>query len=151
VVAKLFNICQPDRAYFGEKDAQQLVVVRRMVRDLNFPVEIVPCPTVREADGLAMSSRNALLTAEQRRQAPVLYNALAEARKLIETGARDSMALKQVMADVLSRADLAQVDYVEIVDAETLSPVETIQGECLIALAVRFGQVRLIDNIRVTV
>lgn len=150
VVAKLFNICQPDRAYFGEKDAQQLVVVRRMVQDLNFPIEIVPCPTVREPDGLAMSSRNMLLTREQRQQAPALYKALKEADRLIKTGVKDTATLKEAIAAVLGEASLGQVDYIEIVDADTLAPVETVQGECLIALAVRFGEVRLIDNIRVT-
>ncbi|MCX8033096.1 MAG: pantoate--beta-alanine ligase [Thermoleophilia bacterium] len=150
VVAKLFNICQPDRAYFGEKDAQQLVVVKRMVQDLNFPIEIVPCSTVREPDGLAMSSRNMLLTREQRQQAPMLYKALKEAERLIKTGVKDTTALKQAIATVLGEASLGQVDYIEIVDAETLAPMETVWGECLIALAVRFGEVRLIDNIRVT-
>jgi pantoate--beta-alanine ligase len=151
VVSKLFNICGPDRAYFGEKDAQQLAVITRMVRDLNFRVQIVPCPTVREADGLAISSRNIRLTPKERAQAPALYRALFAARERVEEGEREAAALEGHIRSVLAEAPLAEVEYVEIVNAEDLSPVTTIEGECLIALAVHFGETRLIDNIRVSV
>jgi pantoate--beta-alanine ligase len=147
VVAKLLNICRPDRAYFGEKDAQQLVVVTRMVRDLDMDVEIVPCPIVREPDGLAMSSRNVRLTAEQRSQAPLLHRALISARKALQEGERDAVTLQNVVRSVLAEATLGQVDYVEVVDKGDLSPVTAVKGDCLLALAVRFGDTRLIDNI----
>jgi pantoate--beta-alanine ligase len=151
VVTKLLNICRPDRAYFGEKDAQQLAVIRKMARDLDMPVEIVSCPTVREADGLAMSSRNFRLSAEQRAQAPVLYHALMAARTAVENGERDSGRLRDLMCAVIADADLAEIDYVEVVDSETLAPVTLIDRDCLLALAVYFGSVRLIDNLTVTV
>lgn len=147
VVTKLLNICRPDRAYFGEKDAQQLVVVTRMARDLNLAVEIVPCPTVREADGLALSSRNARLTAEQRQEAPVLYRALLAARELLHGGERDAAVLDGTVRSVLAEATLGRIDYVEIVNKADLSPVVTVRGECLVAVAVWFGDTRLIDNI----
>ena len=150
VVTKLFNICRPDRAYFGEKDAQQLAVITRMTRDLDMRVQIVACPTVREADGLAMSSRNARLTRAQRKQAPALYRALRAAQDLVRGGERDAARLDAAMREILAEAPLGEVDYVEIVQADDLTPVVTIMGECLIALAVRFGDVRLIDNIRLT-
>jgi len=150
VVAKLFNICQPDQAYFGEKDAQQLAVVQRMTRDLNFPIRIVPCPTVREADGLAMSSRNQRLTPEGRAQAPVLYRALEMGRRLVEAGERRVEVLKQAMTAILAEAPLAELDYLEVVRADDLAPVDLVAGECLIAVAARFGDVRLIDNVRVS-
>ena len=150
VVTKLFNVCQPDRAYFGEKDAQQLAVITRMTRDLDMRVQIVPCPTVRESDGLAMSSRNARLTAEHRAQAPVLYRALCAARDLVSGGERDVAALDRAIREILAQAPAGLVDYVEIVDTDTLAPVATIARTCLIALAVKFGDVRLIDNIRVS-
>jgi pantoate--beta-alanine ligase len=151
VVAKLFAICHPDRAYFGEKDAQQLAVIKRMVRDLNTRVEIVPCAIVREADGLAMSSRNVRLTPEQRAQAPVLHRSLSAARAAIDAGKRDAAVLDGLMRAKLAEAPLGAIDYVEMVRADDLIPVRRIAGECLIALAVRFGDVRLIDNIRVDV
>jgi pantoate--beta-alanine ligase len=150
VVSKLFAICRPDRAYFGEKDAQQLAVIKRMVRDLNTPVQIVPCPTVREADGLAMSSRNVRLTPEQRAQAPVLHRALELARELVRKGERDAATLDGAIRSVLVEAPLGVVDYVEIVDTADLTPISTIAGESLIAVAVRFGDVRLIDNLAVS-
>ena len=146
VVAKFFNICEPDKAYFGQKDAQQLAIIRRMVRDLNMRPEIVACPTVREVDGLAMSSRNAYLTPEERRQAVVLNQALRAAERLVGEGERDPGVLDAAMRQVLASAPLADVDYVAIVDAENLRPVPTVVGECLVALAVRFGGTRLIDN-----
>jgi pantoate--beta-alanine ligase len=149
VVAKLFAICQPDRAYFGEKDAQQLAVIQRMVRDLNMRVEIVPCPTVREPDGLAMSSRNARLKPEHRAQAPALYRALTAAQAAVAAGETDVAAIDGLIRTVLAQAPPGEVEYVELVRAVDLKPVTRVAGECLIALAVRFGDVRLIDNMRV--
>jgi len=146
VVSKLFNIVQPDAAYFGQKDAQQLAVLRRMVRDLDFPIEIVGCPTVREPDGLAMSSRNAMLLADERRRALVLYRALCEARERIEGGERDPAAVLSQMERVVATGDPAGVDYISIVDPESMQPVQRIEGPVLIALAVRIGGTRLIDN-----
>jgi pantoate--beta-alanine ligase len=151
VVAKLLNICQPDRAYFGEKDAQQLAVIRRMVRDLDLPTEIVACPTVREPDGLALSSRNVRLAAAERAQAPVLFRALSGALTLIENGERDVHRVRDEICAVIAEADLAEIDYVEIVRGDDLTPIETLSGPCLIALAVKFGSVRLIDNVTVEV
>ena len=150
VVAKLFDICRPNRAYFGQKDAQQLAVIRRMVRDLDMEVEIVACPTVREPDGLAMSSRNRRLTAPQRAQSAALYRALLVAEALVRDGEREAAVLDDAVRRVLAEADLARIDYVEIVRANDLSPVATVSGECLIALAVWFGDTRLIDNVVVT-
>jgi pantoate--beta-alanine ligase len=150
VVTKLFNICQPDRAYFGEKDAQQLAVITRMVRDLDMRVDIVACPTVREADGLTMSSRNTRLTAKQRGQAPLLYRALTVAGDLVGDGERDPAVLESAMRKILAKARLGEVDYIEIVRADDLTPVTTLEGECMIALAVWFDDVRLIDHITVT-
>lgn len=150
VVIKLLNICQPHRAYFGEKDAQQLAVITRMARDLDLRTEIVPCPTVREADGLAMSSRNTRLSAAERAQAPLLYKALSGARDLVGEGERDPARLDAAVRAILAEAPLGKVDYVEIVRADDLAPVATLAGRVLVALAVRFGDVRLIDNIRLT-
>ncbi len=151
VVTKLLSICQPDRVYLGEKDAQQLAVVERMVRDLNLRVEVVPCPIVREADGLAISSRNVRLTTEARAQAPALNRALQVALAAVEAGERNAVRLQEAIREVLAGALLGEVDYVEIVDAADLTPLELLHGTCLIALAVRFGPVRLIDNVSVTV
>lgn len=146
VVAKLFHIVQPDRAYFGQKDAQQLAVIRRMVRDLDMPVEIVGCPTVREPDGLAMSSRNAYLTPAQRRQALCLIEALRHAEQRVRAGQRDARAIEREMADIVRSAGPAQVDYIQVVDLDTLQPVSRIDAPALAALAVRIGATRLIDN-----
>lgn len=151
VVAKLFAICGPDRAYFGEKDAQQLAVIKRMVRELNIPVEVASCPTVRETDGLALSSRNTHLSGAERAEAPVIFRALSAARTLVENGERDAARLKSEIRSVLGDAGLATVDYVEIVDAASLAPVEVLAGRCLIAVAVWFGDTRLIDNLTVEV
>ena len=152
VVGKLLNICGPDRAYFGEKDAQQLAVIRRMVHDLDMRVEIVPCPTVREADGLAMSSRNVRLAPEERAQAPALYRALTAAKNLVAEGERDVATVEGTIRGMLAfEAPLGRVDYIEIVRADDLSPVTTASGQCLMALAVFFGGTRLIDNVPVTV
>lgn len=148
VVAKLFNLTQPHRAYFGQKDAQQVVVIKRMADDLNFSLEVVVCPTVREADGLAMSSRNRKLTPEQRQAAPVLYRALTAAQLAFEKGERDPEVLRQVMRAVLASEPLAEVEYVSLADAETLHELrEPITGNTLVSLAVRISSVRLIDNL----
>lgn len=150
VVTKLFHIVLPDAAYFGQKDAQQAAIIRRMARDLDFPVEIVVRPTVREPDGLAKSSRNVYLTPEQREQAPSLHGALQHAARLIAEGQTDAAAIVQAMrADLRERAPDGEVDYVAIVDPDELQPVEQVAGPVLIALAVRFGRTRLIDNILV--
>ena len=145
VVAKLFNILAPDVAMFGEKDFQQLAIIRRMVRDLNFNIGIIAVPTVREEDGLACSSRNQYLNLEERKQAIVLHKALLAAKDAAKRSANDVVALAQ---RVISKAHLARIDYVEVVDAETLKPVETVGASSVLLLAVFFGNTRLIDNIR---
>ena len=146
IVAKLLNIVQPDEAFFGQKDAQQAVIIQRMAADLDFPVRIVVCPTVREADGLAMSSRNAYLSESERGRAAALYEGLMEAREAIRNGERAPGAVKRIMVARLTRSELA-VDYAEVVDAATLRPVNGIDGLVLIAAAARLGRTRLIDNI----
>lgn len=146
VVTKLFHIVTPDRAYFGQKDAQQLAVIRRMVRDLNFDIEIVGCPIVREADGLAMSSRNTYLNEEERKAALVLSQAVRLGEELIDAGEKDASVIKAKMAAHIEAEPLAKIDYVEIVDAQNLEPVSEIQGEILAAMAVYIGKTRLIDN-----
>ncbi|BDG60514.1 pantothenate synthetase [Caldinitratiruptor microaerophilus] len=151
VVLKLFNIVQPDVAYFGEKDAQQLAIIRRMVRDLNVPVEIVGVPTVRAADGLALSSRNAYLGPEERAAAPVLYRALQLARDRILAGERDPGRVKAAMRECIAAEPQVRIDYVEIVDAGSLQPVERIEGRVLVAVAAFAGPSRLIDNVTVDV
>ena len=148
VVAKLFTILQPDVAMFGEKDFQQLAIMRRMVRDLNFPVEIAGVPTVRESDGLALSSRNQYLSAEERAQAPALHKGLVAAADLAGQGERSSRVLIDHVHGLVRQAPLARIDYVELVDRETLQPVEQAAPGSLLALAVFFGQTRLIDNIQ---
>ena len=147
VVCKLFNIVRPDRAYFGQKDAQQLQVIRRMNADLNLGVELVAMPTVREPDGLAMSSRNAYLTPEQRSAAPVLYAALRAARELYDTGERQAAALRETMQRTLAAEPLASPDYVSVADPDTLAELERIEGAALASLAVHVGSTRLIDNV----
>lgn len=147
VVAKLFNATQPTKAYFGQKDAQQAAVIRRMVLDLNFPLEMVVCPTMREADGLAMSSRNKYLNEAERKAAPVLFRALSAAKEAYEAGERQASALREKMMDVLTAEPLAKVQYVAFTDFDTLEEVELIQGKLLISMAVFFGKTRLIDNI----
>lgn len=146
VVAKLFNLTQPHVAVFGEKDAQQLRIVRRMVRDLDIPVEIVAGPTVREPDGLAMSSRNRYLSADERAQAPCLKRALDEAERRVLAGERDTARLRAAMALEIDRTPMARIDYIELVDDETLEPVATLARPVLAALAVFLGRTRLIDN-----
>jgi len=146
IVLKLFNMSQADVAYFGQKDYQQACVIRRMVEDLNVPVEIRVCPIVREADGLAMSSRNKYLDGGARRRAVVLYKSLCLAEKLVASGQRDATTLVREMEKVIGTAEDARIDYVALVDAETLRPVKRIAGQTLAALAVRIGGTRLIDN-----
>jgi pantoate--beta-alanine ligase len=150
VVAKLFHIVPADKAYFGAKDFQQAAIIRRMVEDLNFPLEVVVCPTVREGDGLAMSSRNGYLTAPQRRQAPALWQALQLAERMIRAERPRAEAVIAAVGDYIARhAPDGVVDYVQIVDPEELSDVETTDGAVLVALAVKLGRARLIDNILV--
>jgi pantoate--beta-alanine ligase len=148
VVATFFGVVGPDRAYFGEKDAQQLRVVRRMVVDLAMPIEIVACPIVREPDGLASSSRNVLLTVDQRAAAPVLYRALSAALEAWRGGERSADVLRDVVRGILASEPLAEVEYVSCADDETLTELSTVDGPALLSLAVRFGSVRLIDNVR---
>lgn len=148
VVAKLFNAVQPDRAYFGQKDAQQALVIRRMVADLNFPLEVVVCPTVREADGLAMSSRNVYLNPQERQAAPVLYRALTAAQAAYQAGERDAERLRQVMRAVLSCEPLAHVQYVSCAKLDDLQEWQgEVTGKALLSLAVLIGSTRLIDNL----
>lgn len=146
VVMKLLQITQPQRAYFGQKDAQQLAVVRRMVRDLNVPVEIIGQPIVREPDGLAMSSRNVYLTPEQRQAAIVLSRCVRMAEQWFADGVRDATAIRDEMHAMIAEEPLAEVDYVSVADAETLEEINTIEAPALTSLAVRFGTTRLIDN-----
>ena len=147
VVAKLFNIVQPTRAYFGQKDAQQTVVIRRMARDLDMPLEVVVAPTVREGDGLAMSSRNTYLSPEQRGAATVLFRALSEAERRFAAGERDGEALRRAMLAVLAQEPAAQVDYVSVADPDTLEELQRIERGALASMAVRIGATRLIDNL----
>ena len=146
VVLKLFEIVQPTFAYFGRKDAQQVRVVQKMVHDLNLNVELVICPTVRESDGLALSSRNAYLCEQERRAATVLYRALHAAERRLSATVRDALELKSAMLEVLESEPRARVDYAEIVDAETFEPVVRVERRCYALLAVRIGSTRLIDN-----
>jgi len=152
VVAKLFNLVRPDRAYFGQKDAQQAFVLKKMVEDLNMNLEVIVLPTVREPDGLAMSSRNKYLTPEQRNEAAVIYRSLRAAEEQIRKGEREAEAIKEKISSLISQQSrLAEVDYVEIVDSKELHPVSIINGRCLIAVAAKFGKTRLIDNVLVEV
>ncbi len=146
VVAKLFHIIPAHRAYFGLKDAQQVMVIRRMVEDLNFDIEVVACPTVREEDGLAMSSRNVYLSEEERKAATVLYRSLRLAEEMASRGERDARKVKAAMRELMSTEPLVEPEYVEAVDWGMLRPVERLEGEVLIALAARVGKARLIDN-----
>jgi pantoate--beta-alanine ligase len=149
VVAKLFHILAPDVAVFGEKDFQQLAIIRRMVRDLNFQIEIIGAPTVRELDGLACSSRNQYLSATEREQAPVLRAALLEGARLAAAGERSTPVIIAAARQMITASSLARIDYLELVNAETLHPLEITQPNSLIAVAAFFGQTRLIDNIRI--
>lgn len=147
VVGKLLNIVQPTRIYLGQKDAQQAVVIARMVEDLNFPVKVVICPTVREVDGLAMSSRNAYLSLQQRREAPFLYKSLQDARGRIRAGERRAEIIKRHIRRTLTAHTGGVIDYVECVDFKSLQPVKHLSGKVLIAIAVKFAKARLIDNV----
>jgi pantoate--beta-alanine ligase len=146
VVAILFDLVGADRAYFGQKDAQQVMVIRQMARDLAIPTEVIACPTVREPDGLALSSRNVHLSPEQRAAAPVLRRALLAARGRWETGERSAEELRKAMRATLAAEPLAEPDYVSVADGETLAELERVEGPVLLSLAVRFGSTRLIDN-----
>ena len=146
VVAKLFNAVQPTRAYFGQKDAQQAAVIRRMTKDLNFPIEIVVCPTIREADGLAMSSRNKYLEGADRQAATVLYKALNAAKEAYLQGEQSAEKLRRIALDILAAEPRAQVEYVSCADYESLEEQETVRGKVLLSLAVIVGKTRLIDN-----
>lgn len=150
VVLKLFNIVRPHRAYFGQKDAQQLIVIRKMVNDLDLPVEIVPMPTVRELDGLALSSRNVYLSPSERQAALVLYHSLCLARDLFEQGERNAERIREQMRTIIETEPLARTDYVSIADAETLAELDSIDRPALVSLAVWIGGARLIDNITLT-
>jgi len=147
VVAKLFNIVQPTRAYFGQKDAQQAAVVKRMVADLNMNLEIVTVPTVREPDGLAMSSRNTYLNAEERQAALVLYRALSLAQQLYSQGGRNAQRLRQEMTALIQKEPLANIDYVSVAHPETMEELDKVSPPALVSLAVKIGKTRLIDNI----
>lgn len=147
VVGKLFNIVQPTRAYFGQKDAQQAAVIEQMVRDLNFPVEIVRCPIIREADGLAKSSRNVYLSPEERQAALILSQALDLAQSLLEKGETSAEKIIQAMTEKIQQEPLAMIDYIKVVDNQTLQDVAKIEKPVLIPLAVRIGKTRLIDNV----
>ena len=146
VVSKLFNIVKPNRAYFGQKDAQQLAIIRRMVMDLNFDIEIIGCPIIREEDGLAKSSRNTYLSEEERKQAVILNQSLEAAMDAINAGEKDAAKVKQIIIDKLHTCPLAKIDYVEVVSFDTIQPIEKVEGAVLIAIAVYIGTTRLIDN-----
>lgn len=150
VVAKLFHILTPDAAIFGEKDFQQLAIIRRMVRDLNFPIEIISAPTVRESDGLACSSRNKYLSPTEREQAPVLQRALQQARQLVAQGERSVAAILAAARGVIATAPLARIDYLEVVNTETLQPAAEASPDSIIVVTAFFGQTRLIDNLRLS-
>ncbi len=147
IVAKLLNIITPNRVYFGQKDAQQCTVVKKMVKDLNFDVEIIICPIIREKDGLALSSRNVYLDEEERKEASVLFQALMKAKEKIESGEKKSELIKELIYNTISKKKLASIEYVEIIDEDTLESIDVIKGDVLIALAVNFRETRLIDNI----
>jgi len=147
VVAKLLNCVQPDKTYFGQKDAQQVIVIRRMVQDLNIPGEIIVCPTVREPDGLAMSSRNSYLDVEERRAAGILFRALTEAQSAYQMGEKDSDSLRQMMAKIIQSEPLARLQYVSCADPDSLVELEGIVQRALLSMAVFIGKTRLIDNL----
>lgn len=147
IVAKLFNLTLPHRAYFGQKDAQQVAVIRRMVHDLNFPIEIIPCPTVRESDGLAMSSRNQYLTPQERRAAPIVYRAILAAGDRYASGERSPEALRDAVRETIATEPLGRLDYVSVADAHTLREIETpTEQPLLLSLTVQIGKPRLLDN-----
>jgi pantoate--beta-alanine ligase len=147
IVAKLFNIIQPHRAYFGQKDAQQTVVLSQMVHDLNYDLDMIVCPTVREADGLALSSRNKYLNPAERQAATVLYRALQAAKASYDAGERRGQPLRRIMLEIIEAEPLARMEYVSVADPRTLFELDDISGEAMLSLAVRIGRVRLIDNV----
>lgn len=146
VVNKLFNIVKPDRAYFGEKDAQQLAIIMRVVKDLNMDIEIVGCPIIREADGLAKSSRNIYLTPEERKAAVILSKSVALGKKMVAEGEKDAKKIVTAMKELINSEPLATIDYVEMVDMDTMKAIDEVKGHVLCAMAVKFGKARLIDN-----
>lgn len=146
VVGKLFNIVKPDKAYFGQKDAQQLAIIKRMVRDLNFDIEIVGCPIIREPDGLAKSSRNTYLNADERKAALILSKAIKLGEELVADGERNAQTIIKAMTDKINTEPLARIDYVNVVDALSIEPLDVVKGEVLVAIAVYIGKTRLIDN-----
>ena len=146
VVTKLFNIVNPDRAYFGEKDAQQLAIIRRFVRDLNIDIEIIGCPIIREEDGLAKSSRNTYLSKEERQAALILSQSLNLAKDAINSGERNSSVVIDIISNSIKKEPLAKIDYIEVVDSLSMKPVKTIEKSVLVAIAVYIGKTRLIDN-----
>ncbi len=146
VVAKLFNVFQPHRAYFGQKDAQQVVVIKQMIHDLNFNLELITCPTIRETDGLAMSSRNVRLSANARQQATCLYRALTAAKCAFDSGHKKAAELRATMLAIITQANLARIDYISVAHPETLAELEIIENQALLSLAVFIDDVRLIDN-----
>ncbi len=148
VVAKLFNAFTPDKAYFGQKDAQQVVVIQQMVRDLNFPLEVVVCPIVREPDGLALSSRNVYLNPEERRAAAVLYRALSAAKAKYDAGERDAEMLRAALSSTIAAEPLAREEYVSAADPDSLTELDQVEKGALLSMAVRIGKTRLIDNFR---
>ena len=151
VVGKLFNIVQPDRAYFGQKDAQQLAIIRRMVRDLNFDLEIIGCPIIREEDGLAKSSRNTYLSPEERKAAVVLHKGLTKGEEMIRAGETSAEKVKKTIRDIIEAEPLAKIDYVEIVDFDNIQEKDVLDGQILGAVAVYIGKTRLIDNFIITI
>ncbi|MCT4620448.1 MAG: pantoate--beta-alanine ligase [Marinisporobacter sp.] len=151
VVCKLFNIVAPHRAYFGQKDAQQVVVIKQMVKDLNMDIEIIPCPIVREKDGLALSSRNTYLNEEERRAGLVLSKSLFKVKEMIEKGERDGLKIKDFIVNNIQGEPLANIDYIEVVNSENLEDMKKLEEEVLIALAVKFGNTRLLDNVRIKI
>lgn len=146
VVSKFFNIVCPDMAYFGEKDAQQLAIIKRMVKDMNIPIEIKGCPIVRESDGLAKSSRNTYLSASEREAALILSKAIFAGRDMVKAGERDAKKVVEAMTEIIKSEPLAAIDYVEMVDVETMQSIDVIEGNILCAIAVKIGKTRLIDN-----
>lgn len=146
VVSKLFNIVLPNKAYFGQKDAQQLAVIKRMVRDLNFDIDIVGCPIIREEDGLAKSSRNTYLNEEERKSAVILHKALEKGKELVLNGERDTKVIINKISSIIDSEPLAKAEYVQVVDFPNIKPVDYIQGDILVAVAVYIGKTRLIDN-----
>jgi pantoate--beta-alanine ligase len=147
IVTKLFNIVRPTNAYFGQKDAQQALVIKKMAADLNMNLKVIVCPTVREADGLAMSSRNVYLSTEQRQAAPVLYKSLQLAKELFTNGEKNAEVILGQMTALIQKEPLGKIDYISISDTETLAPLKTIKKAALVSMAVKFGNTRLIDNV----